>query len=77
MLVVTGASAFIQPYSFSSYRIENELFGISKTKLSNSRGNTEEAVKAALAASEKYGVTSKEAQILWDTVEEISASDNR
>lgn len=35
------------------------------------------AIEAALAASKKYGPTSKEAAVLWDIVEEMDASDNR
>ena len=35
------------------------------------------AIDAALAASKKYGPTSKEAAVLWDIVEEMDASDNR
>eukprot|EP00584_Thalassiosira_punctigera_P009008 CAMPEP_0172526172 /NCGR_PEP_ID=MMETSP1067-20121228/1134_1 /TAXON_ID=265564 ORGANISM="Thalassiosira punctigera, Strain Tpunct2005C2" /NCGR_SAMPLE_ID=MMETSP1067 /ASSEMBLY_ACC=CAM_ASM_000444 /LENGTH=206 /DNA_ID=CAMNT_0013309619 /DNA_START=85 /DNA_END=705 /DNA_ORIENTATION=- len=33
-------------------------------------------IEAALAASKKYGATSKEARVLWDIVEEMDASDN-
>ena len=36
-----------------------------------------EAIQAALDASRKYGATSPEAQVLWDAVEEMNASDNR
>lgn len=35
-----------------------------------------EAIEAAMAASKKYGATSKEARVLWDIVEEMDASDN-
>ena len=35
------------------------------------------AIEAALAASKKFGPTSKEAAVLWDIVEEMDASDNR
>ena len=35
------------------------------------------AIEAALAATKKYGPTSKEAAVLWDIVEEMDASDNR
>jgi len=35
-----------------------------------------EAIEAALAASKKFGATSKEAAVAWDIVEEMDASDN-
>lgn len=35
---------------------------------------SEEAVKEAMAASEKFGKASKEARAAWDIVEEIDAS---
>jgi hypothetical protein len=41
-----------------------------------SRPDTSEYVAAALEASKKYGATSKEAQIAWETVEEMDSADN-
>lgn len=40
------------------------------------RPDTTHFVAAALEASKTYGATSKEAQIAWETVEEMSSSDN-
>jgi CP12 domain len=41
------------------------------------RADASAAIKAALDASKKFGATSPEARVAWDTVEEIDASDNR
>lgn len=38
---------------------------------------TASAIEAALEASKTHGPTSKEAQLLWEVVEEMNASDNR
>jgi hypothetical protein len=42
-----------------------------------SRPDATEAIKVALEASMKFGATSAEARVAWDTVEEIDSSDNR
>jgi len=39
--------------------------------------SADEAIQQALEASKKYGATSVEARLAWETVEEINASDNR
>jgi hypothetical protein len=41
------------------------------------RADASVAIKAALAASKKFGATSPEARVAWATVEEIDSSDNR
>jgi hypothetical protein len=41
------------------------------------RPDATEAIKVALDASKKFGATSVEARVAWDTVEEIDSSDNR
>lgn len=41
------------------------------------RPDSSAAVAAALEATQKYGATSPEARVAWDTVEEIDSSDNR
>lgn len=41
------------------------------------RTDSSAAVQAALETSKKYGATSKEAALAWETVEEMDASDNR
>ena len=46
-------------------------------KLYSSRPDTSEYVAAALETSRKYGATSKEARLAWETVEEMDASDSR
>jgi hypothetical protein len=45
--------------------------------LYNERVDSSDAVKDAMAATEKYGATSPEAAAAWDIVEEMDASDNR
>lgn len=53
-------------------------FGVRPTtELAMSRPDASQAIKEALAASQKYGPTSQEARMAWETVEEIDASDNR
>jgi CP12 domain len=47
------------------------------TGLYNERPDASQAIKDAMAASEKFGATSKEARVAWDAVEEMDASDNR
>ena len=41
------------------------------------RPDSSEAVKAAMEASKKFGATSKEARMAWETVEEMDSSDLR
>ena len=43
----------------------------------NARVDTTEAIQEAMAASKKFGPTSKEARVAWEAVEEMDASDNR
>jgi hypothetical protein len=45
--------------------------------LYNKRVDSSDAVKEAMAATEKFGATSPEAAAAWDVVEEMDASDNR
>lgn len=45
-------------------------------RLASSRPDTSEYVAAALEATKKYGATSKEAMIAWETVEEMDSADN-
>jgi CP12 domain len=47
------------------------------TQLHESRPDSSAAVAAALEATKKYGATSPEARVAWDTVEEMDSSDNR
>jgi len=61
--------------SFTPSLNNNRLFGYSTTKL-QSRTDSADAVEAALAASKKYGATSKEARLAWEEVEEMDSSDN-
>jgi Holliday junction resolvase RusA-like endonuclease len=41
------------------------------------RPDTSQYVKQALEAVEKYGATSKEARLAWETVEEMDASNRQ
>jgi len=45
--------------------------------IGNANSNADDAIKEALETSKKYGITSKEARVAWDIVEEINASNNR
>lgn len=53
-------------------------FGVrlTHTQLAMSRPDASEAVKAALEASKKFGPTSPEARMAWETVEEMDSSDS-
>ena len=42
-----------------------------------SRADASAAIQAAQEATKKYGPTSPEAKVAWDTVEEMDSSDNR
>jgi len=44
--------------------------------IGNANSNADDAIKEALETSKKYGITSKEARVAWDIVEEINASNN-
>lgn len=46
------------------------------TQLKAVRSSSDALVAEALALSNKYGATSKEARLAWEAVEEINASDN-
>ena len=46
------------------------------SSLQNARVDTSEAIQEAMAASKKFGPTSKEARLAWESVEEMDASDN-
>mmetsp|Transcript_26545 Transcript_26545/g.30371 ORF Transcript_26545/g.30371 Transcript_26545/m.30371 type:complete len:226 (+) Transcript_26545:186-863(+) len=64
--IFATSQAFIQPSpSFSRL-----------TSLNLERGDSSNAVQAALEASRLHGATSKEASVAWDIVEEIRASNN-
>lgn len=57
------------------------LFGVSRAAISTSlnveiRPDTSDLVKEAMEASKKFGPTSKEARLAWETVEEMDASTN-
>lgn len=46
------------------------------TTLQNARVDTADLVQEALDASKKFGATSKEAMLAWESVEEVDSSDN-
>jgi len=54
-------------------------FGVRQTTHLNSvtRPDASAAIKAALEASKKFGATSAEARMAWETVEEMDAADTR
>ena len=41
------------------------------------RPDATKAVQEAMKITESYGISSREAKVAWDIVEEIDASDNR
>lgn len=41
------------------------------------RADSSKLVEEALAASKKFGASSPEARLAWETVEEVDSSDNR
>ena len=51
--------------------------GAGHIRTSLAASSADEAIQAALESSKKYGATSVEARLAWETVEEINASDNR
>ena len=67
----TGASAFINgnPSKLTPPGVVEGLH--------NARVDTTDAIQEAMAASKKFGPTSKEARVAWEAVEEMDASDNR
>lgn len=50
--------------------------GAGHIRTSLAASSADEAIQAALESSKKYGATSVEARLAWETVEEINASDN-
>lgn len=64
--LLTGCASAFAPSPMG--KASTALFG---------RVDSSAAVQAALEASKKFGPTSKEAALAWETVEEIDASDNR
>ena len=50
---------------------------INKNSPKSIRPDATSAVEEALKITASFGIDSKEAQVAWDTVEELSASDNR
>ena len=64
-----SASAFLAPSPFSA-QVRTA------TLVLQSRTDASAAIQAAQEASAKFGPTSPEAKVAWDTVEEMDASDN-
>jgi len=71
LLLAGSASAFLAPSLPSTATAT-----AARTTQLQSRTDASDAIKAAQDASEKYGPTSPEAKVAWDTVEEMDASDN-
>ena len=63
----TGASAFVHGGTNKRHVVSS---------LQNARVDTSDAIQEAMAASKKFGPTSKEARLAWESVEEMDASDN-
>lgn len=52
-------------------------FGVRSTALNvDARPDTSKYVDEAMAASKKFGATSKEARLAWEEVEEMDSSNN-
>lgn len=67
ILFIQSAAAFAPAATTKAF--------VSQTALAMSRPDASQAIKEAMAASKKYGATSKEAMIAWDIVEEMDSSD--
>lgn len=52
-------------------------FGVRSMTQLASRVDSTSLVDEALAASKKFGASSKEARLAWEAVEEVDSSDNR
>jgi hypothetical protein len=48
-----------------------------KTTQLCARADSSELIQQALKASKKFGASSPEARLAWETVEEVDSSDNR
>jgi hypothetical protein len=53
------------------------LFSTTANAFSVVRPDTSKLVEQALKTTATYGITSQEAKVAWDIVEEMDASDNR
>ena len=68
VLAATAVHGFAPAATTFGLRQSTNLFG---------RVDSSEAVKAAMEASKKFGPTSPEARMAWETVEEMDSSDTR
>ena len=71
----TGASAFISSNP-SKLTPPGVVEGLHNARVDTTEA-IQEAIQEAMAASKKFGPTSKEARVAWEAVEEMDASDNR
>ena len=67
MLCLQASQAFVQMAHFGNPR----------TRMTLGATPTEEAINYAMEMSKQHGVASKQAVLAWETVEEMSSSDNR
>lgn len=68
LLIASEASAFSSPHHCTVVR-QTACYG-------TVRPDASEAIEHALQVSKKYGPTSKEARLAWDTVEEMDSNDS-
>jgi len=77
LLLSSGsANAFMVSAPTTGSTPSTKLHMSSSEKGGQQRIDTSEYITAAVAASQTFGPTSKEARVAWDIVEEMDASDN-
>jgi hypothetical protein len=68
---------FLLPITVAAFAPAMQRPAFTSTSLFNGRVDSSIAIQAALEASKKFGPTSTEAKMAWETVEEMDSSDNR
>lgn len=53
------------------------ILGLRPATSLNARPDATAAIEAAMAATKKFGATSPEARMAWETVEEMDSADTR
>jgi hypothetical protein len=78
MKVISVATALLVAAPSALSFAPSAHFGVVRSKQTMLMGAArEEAISNAMEMSKAHGPTSTEAVLAWETVEEISASDNR
>jgi hypothetical protein len=87
LLLLLSLSASVSAFAPRTFVLPRRLGGVVSKGLSSvssssstsaaSRPDVTQAVADAVNAAKRYGAASPEARLAWETVEELSASDNR